>query len=140
MRHSRVGLFIHCIWATWDRLPLITETNERPIYRSIEAKCAELGVEVIAIGGVADHVHLLIEMPATENIAHVIKEIKGVSAHLIATELTPNDFFRWQGAYAAFSVGLEDIESVRHYILHQKEHHAAQNLIADWEPNFDSPT
>jgi putative transposase len=140
MRHTRVGIFVHAIWTTWDRLPLVTEEIERQVYRAIEAKCAELGVEIIALGGMPDHVHMLIQLPATESIAHVIKEVKGTSAHLVAHKLTPNDFFRWQGSYAAFSVGLDGIEAVHQYILHQKEHHAAQTLVPDWEYPTDDPT
>jgi REP element-mobilizing transposase RayT len=137
MRLVQVAIFLHCVWATWDRLSLLTPATERIAYRAIEGKCAELGVEVLAIGGVEDHLHVLLQLPATESIAHVMKEIKGSSGHLIAHKVAPDGFFRWQGAYAVFSVSIAHLEMVRNYILHQKEHHAAATLVSSWELNLD---
>ncbi len=133
MRESQVAVFIHLVWATWDRLPLITEEIERPLHRAISAKCAELGVEVIALGGVEDHIHLLVRLPATLPLAELVKQVKGASAHLVTHEITPARSFKWQGAYGAFSVSLGHLDRISAYIAHQREHHAGGSLIAAWE-------
>ena len=57
MRAPYAQLYLHCAWATWERLPLITPDIEEPIYTSIPAKWKALKCEVFAIGGVPDHVH-----------------------------------------------------------------------------------
>jgi len=137
MRDAKVAVFVHLVWGTWDRLPLLTGEIERAVYRSFEAKCVELRATLVAVGGVEDHVHLLVQLPATLAVADLVKHLKGASSHLIAQRVRPGAFFKWQGAYAAFSVGFEDTAPVRDYILRQKEHHAANRLIARWEMPAD---
>ena len=56
-----------------------------------------------------------------------------MSSHLMTHRLTPDVFFRWQGAYGAFTVQKDGIEAVTAYIKNQKAHHADNRLIADWE-------
>ena len=134
MRRNYLAVFVHLIWATWDRLPLLTDDVTRDIHRVISAKCAELGATVVAIGGVEDHLHLLVEFPATVTIADLVGQVKGASAHLVTHQLAPGQFFKWQGAYAAFSVSPGAVTRVRDYIVHQREHHAIGTLRAEWEP------
>src|SRR5690348_14845127 len=101
MRRAKIAVFIHFVWSTWDRLPLLTDNVQEQIYRAIGAKCAELGAEIVALGGVEDHIHLLVGMPATVSIADLIGQMKGASSHLMAQHvLAPSrGFFKWQGAY-----------------------------------------
>jgi REP-associated tyrosine transposase len=133
MRDAKVVVFLHLVWGTWDRLPLLAGEIESAVYRSFEAKCVELRVALVAVGGVEDHVHLLVQLPATLAIADLVKHLKGASSHLITQRVRPGEFFKWQGAYAAFSIGPDDTAPVRDYILRQKEHHAANRLIPRWE-------
>ena len=95
MRHVQNAVFVHLVWATWDRLPLLTGAVEREAHRAIKAKCGELGAEVLAIGGVEDHVHLLVRPLAMLAVADLVKHVKGASAHLVAQHLHPNQFFKW---------------------------------------------
>ncbi len=133
MRAPYTQLYLHCVWATWDRLPLITPQIEAPLYAAIDAKCHELNCEVLAIGGVQDHIHLLVRFPATLAVAVLLKEIKGATSHLMTHQITPDQFFKWQGAYGVFTVSKDALDSVCAYVSNQKTHHAAKNLIADWE-------
>src|SRR5205823_2487053 len=94
-------LYLHCVWATWDRLPLVTPEVEPQIYAAIASKCMELKCYVLAIGGVEDHVHLLVRFPAALSVATLVGEVKGVSSHLMTHRISPDVFFRWQGAYGA---------------------------------------
>ncbi|MCC6627730.1 MAG: IS200/IS605 family transposase [Chloroflexi bacterium] len=136
MRSSQTALFVHLVWATWDRLPLLNDDLRRPIYRAIEAKCLERGARVIALGGVADHVHLLVELPATLAVADLVKHVKGASAHLATHHLAPGEMFKWQGGYGAFSVSPRQCTEVRDYIGAQAAHHAAGALVPAWEPHM----
>jgi REP element-mobilizing transposase RayT len=135
VRQAGVAVYIHAAWATWDRLPLLVGEVERAAHRALAAKCHELGAEVVALGGVEDHVHLLVKLPATLPLASLIGQIKGASSHLV-THL-PDDgdrLFKWQGSYGAVSVSPQALEEVADYIAHQRAHHAACTLIAEWEP------
>jgi putative transposase len=133
MRRTRVALFAHLVWGTWDRLPLLVGETQRRVYRCIEATCVEMGAEVVALGGIEDHVHLLARLPATLSVADLVKQVKGASSHLATHEVAPDAFFKWQGGYAAFSVGQGQLEPICDYIAHQREHHRVGSLIPEWE-------
>ncbi|HLY30092.1 MAG TPA: IS200/IS605 family transposase [Ktedonobacterales bacterium] len=130
---TRVALFVHLIWATWDRLPLLVGSFERRVHRALEAKCLELNVELLALGGVEDHIHLLIQLPATLSLAECVKHLKGATSHLATHEIATAQFFKWQGGYAAFSVGIAQLAAVQAYVLRQREHHATGYLTPEWE-------
>ncbi|HZY44868.1 MAG TPA: transposase [Anaerolineae bacterium] len=89
--------------------------------------------DMITIGGIEDHVHLLVRFPTTLAIATLLKEVKGTSSHLVTHEIAPTEFFKWQGAYGAFTVHKDGVERVAYYINHQKQHHSDKSLIDDWE-------
>lgn len=135
MRRSLNRVYIHCVWATWDRLPLITPHLQQQIYTSILNKCQEMNCEVLAIGGVEDHVHLVIQLAATVSLATLVREVKGSSSHLAARIGTPEAFFKWQGSYSVFSVSPEILPRVITYVGNQKEHHRLQTLQSEWESN-----
>ena len=133
MRAPFTQLYLHCVWATWDRLPFLTPQLEQPIYAAILAKCHELKCEPLAIGGISDHVHLLIRLHTTVAVADLLKDVKGASSHLVTHVITPGEFFKWQGAYGAFTLRKEDVPVVKDYIERQKEHHARNELWPEWE-------
>ena len=133
MRSPYTQLYIHILWSTWDRLPLITKEIEGPLYASIMAKCKALRCEILAIGGIEDHIHILLRLAPSISVAELVKEIKGTSSHLISKKILPNEFFKWQGGYSAYSLRKSEIEYVKQYILNQKEHHKNGLLWSEWE-------
>ena len=88
---------------------------------------------MVAIGGVEDHVHLLTGFPANVAISELVKQIKGSSSHCIVNQIRPNEFFKWQGGYAAFSVNYEDLTPIASYIQNQVAYHQQQTLNPTWE-------
>src|SRR5690242_10241625 len=104
MRRNQLSVFLHLVWATWDRQPLLYGPIEREVNQAIRAKCEERQVKVVALGGVEDHIHLLVLLPPTLTIADLVKHIKGASSHLMAQHILAqtDGFFKWQGAYGAF--------------------------------------
>lgn len=133
MREPYTQLYLHLVWATWDRLPLLTEKLRPPVYGCIQAECKQLEANVLAVGGIADHVHLLVRIPTTITVAALVKQVKGASSHLVNQRLMARDSFKWQGGYGAFTVSKADVPRVRDYILHQEEHHRAKTLDDDLE-------
>lgn len=126
-------MYLHFVWATWDRLPIITSDIKEPLYAAIINECKQLNCTVIAIGGIEDHVHLLTGFTSTVTVANLIKQIKGSSSHLITHVIKPNQFFKWQGSYGAFTVSHEAIDKVANYIRNQESHHRQQSVITTWE-------
>ena len=73
-------------------------------------------VEMLEIGGTEDHVHVLVRIPPTVNVAQVVKQVKGSSSHLVTHRVEGGAGFKWQGCYGAFSVSRWDVPKIRHYI------------------------
>jgi putative transposase len=130
MRDPFTRLYVHLVWATWDRLPLITPTMQPSIYRCIQAEATRMGCRVGAIGGIEDHVHVLVRHPPAVSISELVKQIKGASSHLVRQEVGLGGFFKWQGSYGAFSISQRDVEMVRRYVYRQEEHHRTGRLNA----------
>ena len=133
MRSPYTQLYLHLVWATWDRLPLLLPAVEQRVYLAIAAKCQELRCLPLALGGVEDHVHLLVRFPATLNVSTLVQGVKGASSHLVTHEITPGSFFKWQGAYGAFTCRKDEVPAVQEYIARQKEHHQSGKVWVDWE-------
>ena len=133
MRSPYTRLYVHCVWATWDRQPLLTPAVEARLYAAIAAKCHALRCEMLAIGGDLDHVHLLARFAASLSIAELVQEVKGASSHLMNHEIAPHREFRWQGSYGAFTVNANGLEKVIGYIRNQKTHHAERRTFDEWE-------
>jgi putative transposase len=133
MRAPYTQLYLRLVWATWDRLPLVTDAIKARVYAAIAEKCRELKCVPLAIGGMLDHVHLLVRLHTTTAVATLAKEVKGSSSHLVTHEITPSEFFKWQGAYGAFTLRKEDAPTVKAYIERQREHHAMSDPWDDWE-------
>src|SRR5262249_9328889 len=105
-RRNKANVFIHYVWATHERLPLITKDVERNVYRYIEKVCQDDRCEVMAIGGTPDHVHLLVAMSNLVSMSALMQHVKGGSSRFISTSLKPDAWFAWQAHYAAFCVAI----------------------------------
>jgi putative transposase len=134
MRNSLLRVYVHLVWSTWDRLPLLVEPVQTAVYLCIRAETRRMGCEVIAIGGVEDHVHVLVRLAGRTSVSDLVKQVKGASSHLIQRVVSPDGFFRWQGAYGAFSVSPRHLRAVVQYINDQPERHRTRDLIPGVEP------
>lgn len=133
MPSNKLNAFLHFVWATYDRHPLVTADIEREVHRYIERVCQKDKCEVLAIGGMPDHVHLLVRMSCTVSFSELMQHVKGGSSRLVSKTLKPGEWFAWQGSYAVFSVAVRDRKKVIRYILNQKQHHAEGSLWPEAE-------
>jgi len=124
MPYSR--LFYHFIWATKNRLPLITDENQPSIYAAIRAKATDLGGISHALNGLSDHVHLVVTVPPKISLAEFIGQVKGNSSHL-AGRLN-NEPFAWQAEYGVLSVSESHLSVVVKYVVEQQQRHAQNKL------------
>ena len=77
----------------------------------------------LKIGGVADHVHMLVSLPSTMAIAKAVQIIKGNSLKWIHETFPQLRAFEWQEGYGAFSLGVSGVEATEAYFENQAEHH-----------------
>ncbi len=127
MPRDTLAIYVHLVWATWDRLPLITPEIERPLHRVIASEAQKMGCTLLALN------NILVRIPSTVTVAELVKQLKGASSYFVNHILKPDQLFKWQGFYGAFSVSRWDVERIVAYIQRQKEHHEVGALIPELE-------
>ncbi len=128
MGNRKLVMYVHFIWSTLDGHPWVSNEIERPVYRCIVNQIHKTGCEVLAINGVPDHIHLVVKLRSTVQVALLIKQAKGVSAKLINDHLDGQGRFRWRSGYGAFTISRWDLPMIINYVKKQKSHHAEGSL------------
>ena len=122
MAHTYASKFIHCIFSTKDRRPLIQAARMSELYAYLGGIARSEGFSLIAAGGTANHVHLLFVLPAPHSLAHSVQKLKGSSSRWMGNG------FSWQEGHGAFSVSPSQVPVVKRYIQNQEEHHRRQDF------------
>ena len=89
-------LFYHSVWSTKGGEPLIAPQWEATLHSVIAAKAADLAAMVYAVGGIEDHIHLVVSVPPRIALSTFIGQIKGNSSHFVNHELRQDTVFAWQ--------------------------------------------
>ena len=132
MPQSLAQLWIHIIFSTKNRYPFFQNpTIQKNVHHYITAICSKQNCRPIIVGGVSDHVHLLINLHKNISLSDFIEEIKISTSKWIKTlsNIDSNlDKFYWQRGYGAFSVSQSNLEAVKIYIENQQKHHQRQSF------------
>ena len=112
-------------------MPLIAAPWRERLHAFLGGTVATLGGIPEAVGGVADHGHLLIGLRATHCLADVMREVKSVSSRWVREEIGERAF-AWQEGYGGFTVGVSQLPSVRDYIARQEEHHRTRTFQEEY--------
>lgn len=123
MAQSLSQMYLHIVFSTKSREKLILPEYEKRIYPYISTVCRESGCPVFEIGGVEDHIHILLELSRTMTVSKLIEQIKSNSSRWIKSQFSECRNFSWQRGYGVFSVGRSMLSSVKNYVQIQKEHH-----------------
>ena len=121
MSSTFLTLHYHIVFSTKERRPFIQSAWRAQLHEYLGGTVRGLGGVAEIVGGVEDHVHLLVGLRATHCLADFMQELKKASSVWAATK--HDEAFRWQDGYAAFTVSWTHIDPVRHYISTQEEHH-----------------
>jgi len=123
MPHSySVGLY-HCVFATKQRRPLLNEEVIAELPSLLNGIAHRFGMNLLAFGGMENHIHALLSLPATMSLARAVKLLKGSSSKWIHERFAAHQDFAWQEGYGAFSIGISQKDRTERYILNQKEIH-----------------
>jgi REP element-mobilizing transposase RayT len=123
---------MHCVFSTKERLPLITPELQIRLFAYFGGIARKNNMKLISAGGIADHVHLLLSLSKTLDIAHAIQLIKGGSSKWIHDEFPEHRLFQWQEGYGAFSIGIGEVERTVNYINRQAEHHKKTDFRSEF--------
>jgi putative transposase len=120
---SYVSSYFHCVFGTKERQPLISPGLQERLWPFLGGIARQNEMKAIEIGGVADHVHMLLSLPSTLSIAKAMQLIKGGSSKWVHETFPEQRLFGWQVKYGAFSVSVSQLDNTMQYIQGQAEHH-----------------
>jgi len=123
MPQSLACLYVHIIYSTRDRTPLLTPVLRPRLYEYCAGILRSRGAVLASMGGTADHVHLLLSFGRELAVAEAVRLVKANSSKWIHETFPAQSAFGWQAGYAAFSVSWSGVAKVRAYIENQEEHH-----------------
>ena len=123
MSHTYSHNLVHCVFSTKDRRNLISNPDE--LWRYVAGLGHAKNIHVVAAGGTANHLHLLILLPQTITLAKAMQELKANTSRWLRET---SNTFQWQEGYGAFSVSQSQRETVKEYIANQTEHHRTRSF------------
>jgi REP element-mobilizing transposase RayT len=131
MSDSLCAVHIHLVFSTKDRRPLIPVELQPRLWSYLHGISQNLRCRALEIGGMPDHVHLLVEISPVISIAALAQKLKANSSRWMRE--TTSRPFSWQTGYAAFGVSASQVSTVRNYIRNQQKHHTRRNLDAEFD-------
>ena len=131
MPSTHLALHVHVAFSKKDRMPFIQPEWRDRLHSYLGGVVNNLGAIPEAIGGVADHVHLLLGLRATHALAPVVRDIKAGSSRWVHEEIGLSKF-SWQEGYGAFSVSPSQCQVVKDYIAGQEEHHRTKSFQEEY--------
>lgn len=124
--HTRIVL--HVVFSTKDRAPVITPDLQPRLYDYMGGILRAEGATLFAIGGMPDHIHVLLRMRTDAALADLMRTLKGRSSHWVHETFPEHAAFGWQDGYSAFSVSRSQEAVVKQYIERQEEHHRVRTF------------
>jgi REP element-mobilizing transposase RayT len=128
---SHTHFLYHIVFATKDRMPLIAAAWEAQHYAYFAGIVKNHNGLLIAIGGIADHVHLLVRLEPVILFPDFMRDLKASSSKWVRRNHLPN--FSWQRRYGAFTVSESSCAAGRDYIRDQKEHHQKRTFESEYK-------
>ena len=137
MGQSLVQNYIHIVFSTKYRKPLITPPYEEELHSYIGGVCKELGCPVLIVGGYTDHIHILCMLSKKMALMTLVQKIKASSSKWMKTKDKKLKNFFWQDGYGAFSVNPRQVDIVINYIKNQHEHHRKKSFKEEYRLILD---
>ena len=123
MAHSYTSSLSHCVFSTKERRKLIVPALQERLWPYMGGIARENKMKALAIGGIEDHIHILLSLPSTMAVAKAVQLIKGGSSKWVHDTFREHRGFAWQEGYGAFSIGIAQIDVTVAYIHSQARHH-----------------
>ncbi|MGZ5432902.1 MAG: IS200/IS605 family transposase [Thermoanaerobaculia bacterium] len=131
MPSTHTSLHYHLVFSTRERVPSIRPDIRERVHSYLGGVIRGMGGTPLEVGGIADHVHLVIGLKPTHVLADVMRVLKGDSSKWVHMELGVRDF-AWQDGYGAFTVSKSAVDAVREYVRNQEEHHRKRTFQEEY--------
>jgi putative transposase len=144
MGQSLVKNYVHIVFSTKYRQPLIRSPYEEELHSYLGGICKNRECAPIIVGGYTDHIHILCRLSQKITLMKLVEEVKSHSSKWIKTKHESLRNFYWQNGYGAFSVNPAEVERVVSYIANQHAHHGKKtfqqeyrSLLRKYEMEYD---
>ena len=132
MANTYTNPLYHIVFSCKDRRRSIHPNLRDDLYAYIGGIVRNEGGLMLEIGGVADHVHLVVRLKADTPVATMVRQVKARSSKW-AKQREDSCGFQWQRGYGAFSISETRLKQVREYVRRQEDRFAEDRCIM-WEP------
>ena len=132
MGNAHISLYMHYVFTTKERLPLIAPEIQDRLWHYLGGIAKQNKMKALAVGGTSDHVHILLSIPATLSISKAIQLIKGNSSKWLNDTFQPASGFSWQKGYGAFSINISIVQETIRYIQNQALHHRRKSFKEEY--------
>lgn len=126
MGHTYTTIRLHVVFSTQGRKALITPEAQTRLWEYIGGLGKNHDIPIHEIGGIENHIHILMSVPPTITVSKTVQTLKAYSSKWMNEGVMKTGRFAWQEGYAAFSVSQSNVEKVAEYIRGQAEHHKKQ--------------
>ncbi len=130
MAHTSTHNYVHVVFGTKERSSLISKALQPKLWSYIVGICRNHDIVAFAVGGMADHAHVLLRLPPVLSLAKAVSLIKANSSRWMGEH---GGTFAWQEGYGAFSVSASNLRSVEKYIREQEIHHKKMSFAAEYK-------
>jgi REP element-mobilizing transposase RayT len=137
MSNTYTSLHYHVVFSTKHRERWITPEIEERVWSYLGGIARQKDLRPLLVGGVEDHIHILLGMPPTVTISEALRHIKGGSSGWVKETFPGCQRCAWQDGYGAFTVSKSQIPDVEAYIRHQREHHRAKTFQEEYRAFLD---
>ena len=132
MANTYTSLFYHVVFSTKNREPFIGPDIEQRVWAYIGGVARQHDMTALQVGGIEDHIHVLVLAPPVLSPSQIAQYVKGDSSKWIHETFPTLQRFAWQTGYGAFSVSKSGVSSVVDYIQNQRQHHARKTFQAEY--------
>ncbi len=132
MSQSLVQNYVHIVFSVKLRQELIDTKIAPDLFKYLSGTCASVGCHPIAVGGYLNHVHILCNLSKSLPLQDFVKDLKIASSKWMKTQGQQYTQFYWQDGYGAFSVGRNELERIKKYVLNQETHHRKNSFKEEY--------
>ena len=137
MASTLTNLLYHLVFSTKNRFPMIKESLTSECHAYLGGIAKKEGCIPLAIGGMPDHVHVILKCEPTLALSDLVRTVKGSSSKWINEHYDVGGRFSWQEGYGAFTVSESQLQATINYVKNQERHHSQQGFQDEYRKLLD---
>ena len=132
MANTYTQMYVHVVFAVKGRTSVIRKEWKEELYKFITGIVTNKGQKLLAINGMADHIHILVGIKPTLALSDLVRDIKANSSKFIREKGWVKGLFEWQEGFGAFTLGHSQLSQIIPYIGNQEEHHRVRTFREEY--------